>query len=282
MLLIPGNISTGSTSQLCSERSKFSPEDFLPLKVCLRFNPSSIALYYKLSQFPKDKFLHQVDIEKEIESNMTAAEIYSRLVTLEPMYWSPNNISKDQIMRLIEKLIEKNSRIRQWVTSNEFNGPVGQSPTCKIASISSSACCAPELVVNANELLVPNAESIILTDPELNLNEKDGLGRDNTPQGNTRAEENKEHINKTNSTNNKQQEGINIQPKDCFNEVKPELNKNHTDINEERSPSTNGIEEQEELEIVYIEELKQRAYMDKAGTLYDFNRNVLGIAEKDN
>lgn len=168
MFYVPGSMSPSNTSQLCTERSRFNAEDLTPLKVCLRFNPSSIALYYKLAQTPNVKFLHQIDIEKEIESNMSAENIYNRLVEYEPMYWSPRSVSKDQIMRLIEKLIEKNSRVVPLTHPEENREPsatTDQSPITKVVSISSSACCAPELVMNANEVSGPNAESVVVAAP---------------------------------------------------------------------------------------------------------------------
>jgi len=219
MLITPKSMSTGTISQLCSERSKFNPEDLEPLKLCLKFNPSSIALYYKLSQFQNEKFLHHIDIEKEIESNMTAEEIYNRLIIIEPIYWNPNKISKAQIKRLIIKLMEKNDRIRQTdMDTNESSGMGKLSQMTKMVSISSSAFCAPELIVNA--------ESIIINEPEPDLNEK------NEPKGEVDVEKNQ-----TQETNSEQHN----------------LTKESATQKEEIG-----------LKKVYIDELRKNTYADKA------------------
>jgi hypothetical protein len=278
MFIVPGIMPTSTTSRLCSECSKFNAEDLLPLKLCLRFNPSSIALYYKLTQFPGEKFLHQVDIEKEIESNMTAEEIYNRLISIEPVYWNPNNVSKEQIKRLVEKLIEKNSRIKQCPmidrNNNEPSGAGDQTPTVKIASISSSACCAPELVVNALPSL--NAESLIIAQPEFDLS-----GRNVLNNNGKKVEENKEYINDLISTNKLQEEvDVRLNRVEKKNKIK-ETNNRQKELTEVTATQEDA-EEEIELQKVYMNELGKNAFMDKAENLFDIEGNYLGQPEIEN
>eukprot|EP00826_Nyctotherus_ovalis_P054510 TRINITY_DN7143_c0_g6_i2.p1 TRINITY_DN7143_c0_g6~~TRINITY_DN7143_c0_g6_i2.p1 ORF type:complete len:305 (-),score=69.50 TRINITY_DN7143_c0_g6_i2:933-1847(-) len=300
MFFIPGSMSPNSASQLCTERSRFNAEDLLPLKVCLRFNPSSIALYYKLVQSPNVKFLHQIDIEKEIESNMPAEDIYNRLVEHEPMYWSPRSVSKDQIMRLIEKLIEKNSRVHPWTLPEETHEPgatTDQSHINKVISISSSACCAPELVMNANELVGCNAESVVVAQPlgesELDLNKENGVGGKFIPEVNAssicieedKADSNTEFVDEVDPKNDSLQKkaseklgGLKNDTRDySYNKFVEDQEKNYS-TNETANNIKTNPDEIELLE-VYMSELNQKAYMDKDGNLYDTNGNCLGQAE---
>jgi len=147
-------------------------EDFSPLKVCLKFNPPAIALYYKLTQFPNKWFLHHVDIRNEIEADMTAENIYNKLLEPEDIYWNTRNILKSQIIRLIEKLMKR----RGEVIKSKCSG--NQSEMDKTISITSSGYCSPAIVTDVSPLVIGKPKNVIVDqlakfDTKLNLNGKD-------------------------------------------------------------------------------------------------------------
>eukprot|EP01022_Parablepharisma_sp_SALTPOND_P032026 TRINITY_DN824_c0_g1_i1.p2 TRINITY_DN824_c0_g1~~TRINITY_DN824_c0_g1_i1.p2 ORF type:complete len:400 (-),score=77.52 TRINITY_DN824_c0_g1_i1:68-1267(-) len=166
---------TLNASQTVSDKSKIRSSELSPLKLCLKFTPPSLALYYTLASSPNKKFLHTASIDKEIKAEMSATEIYEKLLGREPGYWNPKAVSKKQVIKLIEKLLEKKL--------GNSNGPLQKSEKTeetpkestvsisdrmsymKQLSIESSAYTNPVLVTNVEDVGSINAESVVINPP---------------------------------------------------------------------------------------------------------------------
>ena len=94
-----------------SDPSKLAMSDLTPINLCLKFKPPSISLYYRHKLYPGLKFMHTVDLTKEVEAFMSGEEIYNKLLKNESEYWNRDKISKDQITKLVNKLLNNQSII---------------------------------------------------------------------------------------------------------------------------------------------------------------------------
>ena len=95
-----------SDSRSFSEKSRFHSSNLTPLKVCIKFAPPSLAIYYTVASSAGKKFLHTINLEEELDKRLTPDEIYESLLKREHGYWNSSKIPKIQIIGLIEKLIE--------------------------------------------------------------------------------------------------------------------------------------------------------------------------------
>ena len=137
-------------------------KEFLPVKVCLKYHPPSLALCYKLSSFPEQYFFHKVIIEKEIEE-MTPEDIYTKLLDKESVYWNQNNISKRQIIHLVIKLQKKTFEVSplEYVITQYRED---KSSYIRQLTIESNLCESPVLITDMEELIMPNSENIIVNE----------------------------------------------------------------------------------------------------------------------
>ncbi len=158
------SVATLSASQTPSEKSKIRSSELSPLKLCIKFTPPSLALYYTVASSPGKKFLHTVNVSKEISAAIPAPEIYQKLLEREPAYWNPKTISKKQVLKLVEKLLggtKKNDSGTATKTEESPKGSVTSDRTSyvKQLSIESGIYYNPVLVTNIEEV---NAESVIV------------------------------------------------------------------------------------------------------------------------
>ena len=88
-------------------KSRGRTSEMTPLKLCVKYAPPSLALYYTLASTPGKKYLHVIKVEGSITEEITAEDIYKNLLTVEPAYLNPKIISKRQIIKLVSQLLSK-------------------------------------------------------------------------------------------------------------------------------------------------------------------------------
>eukprot|EP00826_Nyctotherus_ovalis_P049073 TRINITY_DN5863_c0_g1_i4.p1 TRINITY_DN5863_c0_g1~~TRINITY_DN5863_c0_g1_i4.p1 ORF type:complete len:293 (+),score=65.42 TRINITY_DN5863_c0_g1_i4:124-1002(+) len=285
-----------SVSENLSDKSRFLSTELSAIKVCLKYRPPSLALYYRLTSYPKEHFLHKVTIEREIEAEMTAEDIYKKLIATEPAYWSQRNISRRQIIRLIVKLQEKSVEIPPQLTEKyiAFTSTRDEkSSYVRQLTIESNLYESPVLATSIEDATVPNSESIIIN-PIVDLSqEKDVkeaaaenskmLAENNCTAGKESPFKNMNSESKSSPTKstideNRQSDNRNSMEDFVFIEsnqkVKEALNE-ETSLNKNESMRGDGSN----LEKIYIEELGQDAYMDQSNNPYDIKGNFIGSAE---
>ena len=143
-----------SASETPSDKSKIRSSELAPRKLCLKFNPPSLALYYTLTSSPSKKFLHTVNISKEITSEIPAPEIYKKLLEREPGYWNPKAVGKKQVLKLIDKLLERQVEKRTTPKADELSKEStanDKNSSTKQLSIESAVYCNPVLATNIEE-----------------------------------------------------------------------------------------------------------------------------------
>jgi len=106
-------------------KSKYRSSELIPIKLCMKYSPASIALYYKVESDKNSKFLHKIEVQKDINQGLSAEEIYNKLLKHEHAYWNPKVIAKNQIMKIIELLIDKDDTdstpLESYVKNNAEN-----------------------------------------------------------------------------------------------------------------------------------------------------------------
>jgi len=164
-----------NTSQSPSLKVKAS--ELSPLKLCIKFNPFSLALYYTLVSSKDKKFLHTINIEKDINSDIPTEDIYAKLLEREPGYWNPKTISKKQVIKLIEKLKERHNN--NSVISDKNKGSGRGSQYEKITSMESGVYSNPVLVTNTEDIKTENLSNSnspnIKKDSDTDIKHKDEL-----------------------------------------------------------------------------------------------------------
>ena len=104
------NMSLIKQSLNVSGRHKFHSSEISVLKVCVKFNPPSLGLYYTAASSPDKKFLHSIEVTKEIQANLSSTAIYNQILEREPGYWNNKKVPKAQIIHLIEKLLSSKDK----------------------------------------------------------------------------------------------------------------------------------------------------------------------------
>lgn len=79
-----------------------------PLNFALKYAPPTLVMQYYLGSDTSNEFVHQVSIF--IKKNATAAKIVEELIRVEGTYFDPKIVPKDQLTRLIQKLIDNQGK----------------------------------------------------------------------------------------------------------------------------------------------------------------------------
>ena len=85
---------------------KIHKRSFIPLKVCGKKNPASIAILYNLTSENKKRYIHEIPLPM-LSPDETADNLYSILIKSEPIYLNPKIVPKKQIVRIIENIMKK-------------------------------------------------------------------------------------------------------------------------------------------------------------------------------
>lgn len=81
--------------------------ELVPLNLCIKYNPASIALFYKLLSKPDKKYMHAINVSELIKNGGNAQNLYDKLLLKEPVYLNPKIISRKQIIKLVQQLLDK-------------------------------------------------------------------------------------------------------------------------------------------------------------------------------
>eukprot|EP00826_Nyctotherus_ovalis_P013826 TRINITY_DN13792_c0_g1_i1.p1 TRINITY_DN13792_c0_g1~~TRINITY_DN13792_c0_g1_i1.p1 ORF type:complete len:300 (-),score=78.57 TRINITY_DN13792_c0_g1_i1:131-1030(-) len=285
-------------------RHKFRSNEISVLKLCVKYKPPSLALYYIAASLPDKKFMHSIEIAKEIQAKLSPCEIYNKLLEREPGYWNDKKVPKTQVMSLIEKLLGKNilldNKEKPPLTSKNLERltkeqeqlmrgkgyetllSVGSStygepmPAADFAP-SKSETTSKETTLEANPKLASVKELSRQAKPkapELLLhNEMKQYREDDSEQSDDLSED--KHEAAPASDVHKLCQEI-IQSKSLPNLDRESQMKSSSNDSVESSQVNIDLNQ---LEKVFVEDLGKEMYMDGEGNLYDMDGNYVGQAE---
>jgi len=250
-----------NTTKSYSHKANIKEGSLEPINLCIKFKPPSLALYYRLAGDPGKKFMHSVNIDKEVKAKKTADEIYKELLVNEPMYWNPNNITKEQIIRVIEKLLDNQSII---IASRQKKNSLSKEE--EKLTVANTDCTSPILGdsidnINMNQMSIKKFQS------------------EENPQHKEQAEYNDINPFTVSLNDSKEGEYDSMMKNKIYEEMfkSRELQKERDSITEEDDEKYfSGFQR------VYVEELKKEVFMDNAGNLYDMEGSIIGQADLDN
>lgn len=66
----------------------------IPFQILLKYNPPKITLIYHLENNDKEKYYHDIFVEKRMLENMSEDEIVTHLYISEDFYFNPKYIKR--------------------------------------------------------------------------------------------------------------------------------------------------------------------------------------------
>lgn len=244
-----------------SDRANIKEGDLTPINLCLKYKPPSLALYYKLATSPGKKFVHTVSIEGEMKKGMSASAVYERLVVSEPVYWDPRNVSKEQVVRVIAKLMERQSTLAASKYKSQLLEKGEQ------LAVMSTDCATPPSTSNTKSIDIPTPGT-----QSIKAHAKSSI-----PAHETNA--------MTEAPTNNSQEDAEEFDEATKNKIYEAMFKGGNEVGAGGDSRRCSITEDEQLkyfsgfQCVYVEELNQEVFMDSVGNLYDMQGNAIGQAD---
>ncbi len=180
--------SSSLSASQSSIKNKSHSSDLRPLKLCVKYKPPSLALYYTLESTPDKKYMHVVHASKFIAEEISAADLYQKLLEKEGAYLNPRVVSKHQVLKLLDQLIARtrvrNSNIASSSPSNmtrpaedgltrksgDESAQGDRSTYSKQLSLDSAVCSNPVLATNVDDL---NPESAAVSGANIVFNRKE-------------------------------------------------------------------------------------------------------------
>eukprot|EP01022_Parablepharisma_sp_SALTPOND_P019307 TRINITY_DN3274_c0_g1_i1.p4 TRINITY_DN3274_c0_g1~~TRINITY_DN3274_c0_g1_i1.p4 ORF type:complete len:237 (-),score=25.21 TRINITY_DN3274_c0_g1_i1:1848-2471(-) len=93
-----------STQKHVESHIKF--KEFRPLKFGVKYFPPAIAVLYCTKSNPMKKYMHEIPVDNSLLSK-SSFEVYLSILKNEPLYLNPKVVSRKQVVRLIELLMQK-------------------------------------------------------------------------------------------------------------------------------------------------------------------------------
>eukprot|EP00826_Nyctotherus_ovalis_P032908 TRINITY_DN2651_c0_g1_i11.p1 TRINITY_DN2651_c0_g1~~TRINITY_DN2651_c0_g1_i11.p1 ORF type:complete len:233 (-),score=82.54 TRINITY_DN2651_c0_g1_i11:118-816(-) len=112
-----------------SSSRKIHKRNFIPLKVCARLKPPSLAILYTLNN-NKKKYLHEISLSSLLNT-ASSSDLYQKLSQSEPFYLDPRVVPRKQVVRVIERVI---------------SGGRGENERCNTAATAASSKVAQSLL----------------------------------------------------------------------------------------------------------------------------------------
>eukprot|EP00826_Nyctotherus_ovalis_P029131 TRINITY_DN2297_c0_g2_i1.p1 TRINITY_DN2297_c0_g2~~TRINITY_DN2297_c0_g2_i1.p1 ORF type:complete len:255 (-),score=45.65 TRINITY_DN2297_c0_g2_i1:142-906(-) len=226
------------------KKSKLSP-----LKLCLKYDPPSLSLYYTVVSRPKKRFIHTVSINQEIAAKLSPSTIYERLLKSEPDFyiWNERKISRGQMIKLIESLVSK-------VAKQEDIASTGKPKNGSL------------FITGDRDALESSAESATLNHSPIVDSKSLGIASD--------LEEQKKVENYSDYPDIAALQRISNE-NDGRLDVEHPLSSQMVGLPRGRPRTPEGFER------VFVEDLERELFMDLAGDLYDENGVLVGQAESE-
>ena len=101
-----------SLNNVNNSSRRIHKNSFIPLKICSRINPPSIAIFYKLSTDNNKKYLHEIPLPPFSRED-TSNRLYQVITQSEPLYLNPKIIPQKQIIRIIEQIMNRNDTLNK-------------------------------------------------------------------------------------------------------------------------------------------------------------------------
>jgi len=223
------------------------------LNFALKYAPPTLVMHYYLGNDPSREFVHQVKVF--IKKNATAARIAEELIRVEPAYFNSKIVPKEQLTRLIQKLIDNEGKkvghhkLRPTnSTRNKMNENVAP-----VQESTAQAQKVPE--TRLKEKRKPEISSLASKVPEY-----DGV-EDTKPK----------HENKKEDLIHSLEEGENN-----YDEYGEELDVEAVDEDMIYGEAVDGDGKPIKLQRVMLEDENKEVLMDEEGNIYDLNGNYIG------
>ncbi|CDW74492.1 UNKNOWN [Stylonychia lemnae] len=116
---------TGKFVDLASLSMTGSLMPSIPHQLLLKFNPPKITMIYHFENNDKEKYYHDIYVERRMLESMTDDEIATHLFISEDYYFNPKYLKRAQVLRLVQKLKEglknppKNKRGQQQMQNKQ-------------------------------------------------------------------------------------------------------------------------------------------------------------------
>eukprot|EP00826_Nyctotherus_ovalis_P045631 TRINITY_DN5071_c0_g2_i5.p1 TRINITY_DN5071_c0_g2~~TRINITY_DN5071_c0_g2_i5.p1 ORF type:complete len:275 (+),score=89.27 TRINITY_DN5071_c0_g2_i5:121-825(+) len=175
------------TAAMMSSEQRIYKESFIPLKICARRKPPSIAILYSLATQKNKKYLHEIPLSA-LEHTETASDVYNALIKSEPVYLEV--VPKEQLMRVIERVLSNFDMPRSVNQENEKGEDVAEAIQAEASERDPLAECnlnesdkradaqssreAEELPEGFQRVFVEDLNQEVLMDAEGNLYDDEG------------------------------------------------------------------------------------------------------------
>ena len=246
-------------------------KEFQPLKVCAKYTPPAIAIFYSNSKNPGKKYLHEIALP-DVINTIPAVELYQNLLKVEPTFLNPKSISEKQIIRIIEHIVGKlkpsNSNIRAYAEAKTRPNTNDQQEIFAGKDEFEPVVINKELKASAAESEGPQYSDDFIEES----------------QGNDKKSSKLSKLSKLSKAEVAEPE-LDL-PENCAPEVdqqEPAPGQDE-DIDYEQMDAAmqnEGIELPEGFQRVFVEDLGEELLMDPEGNLYDMNGNLIGQAASD-
>jgi len=249
------------TSPLGSSR-RIHTQDFIPLKVCAKYVPPSIAIFYSLGKDSNKKYLHEIPLP-ELSKDETAGELYKALIRSEPVYLNPKIVGEKQIVRIIEQIMGKKGINKE--NNNE---------RCKTADTVTTSKSEEKKIENIAVPMINDKRSELKQELQKELKSSENDSNDDAHYSEDFCEESQEAPAKgKNSVANSEKVAPPVATEPMKNEDENE--------NLDAGMVENEQELPEGFQRVFVEDLGEELLMDPNGNLYDMNGNLIGQADCD-
>jgi len=85
----------------------------VPTQLMLKYDPPKITIVYHFEQREKERFYHEIMVERRMLETMSDDDITSHLYVTEAYYFNPKQIKRQQV-RINIKIITYYSRLCVW------------------------------------------------------------------------------------------------------------------------------------------------------------------------
>eukprot|EP01022_Parablepharisma_sp_SALTPOND_P013586 TRINITY_DN1825_c0_g1_i1.p1 TRINITY_DN1825_c0_g1~~TRINITY_DN1825_c0_g1_i1.p1 ORF type:complete len:711 (-),score=107.76 TRINITY_DN1825_c0_g1_i1:89-2221(-) len=250
------------TSPQSSSR-KIHKQDFVPLKVCAKYTPPSIAILYALTRDKHKKYLHEIPLPM-LSSDETAADLYHALVRSEPIYLNPKIVSKGQIIRIIEQIWSKSAKLPNNNNNND---------RCSTAGTVTNSNNEDFVSKKMGEVVVPMIS-----------NKKDALKQELRKELLKASETDSVEVEEQEYSEDfiEESQGKSVEKLPAAAD-KRSVHKEAEEPEVDYEQLDAGMEEglPEGFQRVFVEDLGEELLMDPNGNLYDLNGNLIGQAASD-
>ena len=76
----------------------------VPTQLMLKYNPPKMTIVYHFEQRSNEQYFHDIPVDATMLATQTCDEIVSHLYVTEAYYFNPKQVSRQQLIRLVNML----------------------------------------------------------------------------------------------------------------------------------------------------------------------------------